>query len=611
MAEQKVVTSDFSGAIATTSEKKDIPNASRFAKGVNPFEDPAYITLSRVATKKSSTTVVTLPHWMVDGSPWNTDRYVYDSGGHIYTVNSSDVFTDSRTVSGGAGEGLAVYDNGLYYALATELGRYYPLDNSPSFSDSFTGWWIDSQLTTTGGGTAAADYVPPTSISEAATARQTFTARYDPVKKITIDVDVVGTGDWTVTLHNTNNDSLGTSTIVNGSMSTGDVDFTLSSVGRVKPGEEYHFHVTSTVADGGVDTDTATDLEGAEFTVTYGTLLDSTFHPMVEHLNLLVIGNGNYIATFDEATYNPNRVHLPKGFEIRAMAKMDEFVVAEAYKGSTIREAEAAKRFYWNGTSSTYDYSTDITVGACNAIGTTQKQLIGVYGHRGSVYRGNELEQSVAEIPKLVRGKYVEVYPGAIDEFEGRTLIGYAASTDDTSGFEMGVYEQGSRDERLPKALNMSYLVSTGTTQSANLKVSMVKVFGQDIYIGWQDGVSTYGVDKIALGDNAIASGAVWESLIFDGGDPEKYMQAIKVEIAFEALTSGQSVTPKYKLDRTAAFTTGTAASTVGDTEISAYIDTLCKEAEWGFNLASSSNTFPKITSVKFVYDDLSEEDED
>ncbi|KKL16472.1 hypothetical protein LCGC14_2495230, partial [marine sediment metagenome] len=358
MAEQKVIISDFSGAVATTSEKKDIANSARFVKGMNPFEDPAYITLSRKATKKSSTTVATLPHWMEDGSPSNTDRYVYDSGGKIYTVNSSDAFTLSRTVSGGGGEGLGIYSNRLLYAQATELGSYFPLDSSPSFVDDFASWWIASQLTITGGGTGSTDYSTTTAINEGATHRQTFTATYDPVKNIIIDVDVVGSGDWTVTLHNTNNDSLGTKTIVNGSMSTGDVTFTLASVGRTKPGESYHFHVTTTVADGGVDTNVNSDLEGAEFTATYGTLLDATFHPIVSHLNLSVIGNLNYLATFDDATYNPNKIQFPKGFEVRAMAKTDEFVVAEAFKGSTLREAEAAKRFYWDGISPTFNYST-------------------------------------------------------------------------------------------------------------------------------------------------------------------------------------------------------------------------------------------------------------
>ena len=610
MSEQTLIITRFEGAIGTTSEKTSIPNAARFVKGLNPFEDPHFITLSRKATKKSSTTVVTLPHWMVDGSPWNTHRYVYDSGGKIYQFTSADSPSLLRTVTGGGGEGLLVFDNYLYYALGTEIGRYGPLDGTPAFDDAITSWWIASQLQDTGGGTGETDYVPPTTISEAATARQTLEDITDSIVSITIDVDVVGSGDWTVTLHDAANTSIGSKTIANGSMDTGDVVFTFASVLRVKSGEDYHFHVTSTAADGGVDTDTAEDLEGAEYTVQYKALIDATFHPMVDHLNLMVIGNGRYLATFDQANYYPNKILLPAGFEVRAMAKTDEYVVAEAFKGSTIREAEKAKRFYWDGISSTFDFSTDITVGACNAIGTINNQLLGVYGHKGAVYRSSsqaELEDIYAKIPKLVRGKYVEVYPGAIAEYEGNALIGYAASTDDTTGFEMGVYEFGSEDSKLPKVLNMSYLASTLDTQGTNVKISMVKVFGKDIYVGGQTGATTYFVDKIALGDSALAAGS-WESLIFDGGSPDHNMQAIKVVVTFEALTIGQSVTAKHKLDRTASFTTGTAASTVGDTEAKVFINTVCKEAEFGFDLASTSNTFPKITSVSFVFDPLDKE---
>ena len=120
-----------------------------------------------------------------------------------------------------------------------------------------------------------------------------------------------------------------------------------------------------------------------------------------------------------------------------------------------------------------------------------------------------------------------------------------------------------------------------------------------------------FGVDKVSLGDNAVAAGS-WETRLLDQDMPkDQNFQAIKVRVTFEALTTGQSVTPKYKLDRAVSFTTGTAASTVGDTEVEVYINQLVDEAEWGFDLASSSNTFIKITGVEFVYDDLAGEDED
>jgi hypothetical protein len=137
----------------------------------------------------------------------------------------------------------------------------------------------------------------------------------------------------------------------------------------------------------------------------------------------------------------------------------------------------------------------------------------------------------------------------------------------------------------------------------------MVKAIGNDLYIGWRDNTS-YGLDKIARGDGAVAS-ASYESLIFDNGDSKMDFLPLSLSVTYEALTANQSVTPKYKYDRAATFTTGTASNTVGDTEVEEGLYVRCKELEIGFNIASTSNTFVKVTEVKLEYDDLSEEKED
>ena len=72
-------------------------------------------------------------------------------------------------------------------------------------------------------------------------------------------------------------------------------------------------------------------------------------------------------------------------------------------------------------------------------------------------------------------------------------------------------------------------------------------------------------------------------------------------------MSAGQTVTPKYKLDRAAAFTDGTAA-TSGDTRVELPIYTRCREIEFGFDLASTSATFIKVTGVILEYDTLESE---
>ena len=395
---------DFQAGIGTLGQKRDRVGSARFTKNLNPFEDQDYITLSRKTTKKSSTTVANLPLWMEDGSPWTTDRYVYDLGGKVYKVNSSDVVSLLRTVSGGAGEGLKVFDDYAYYMLGTDIGRYGRLTGTPAFDDSLTSWWDGaiSDIQTTGGGTGATDYSTTTSINEGATHRQTFTAGKDPLKEITIDVDVVGSGDWTVTVHDTENNSIGTKTIVNASVSVADITFTFATPLRLTIGNEYHFHVTTTVADGGVDTNVNSDLEGAEFVVEYGVLIDTDFHATVVIEDLLVTANERYLATFNQATYDPCAIAFDPGFKVRTLIKNEEYVIAECYKGESPRLAEESKRYYWDGIQPSFNFSEPISIGSPNASTFVKgSDFAGVYGFRGTLYDVNHPSNRRGWYPKL------------------------------------------------------------------------------------------------------------------------------------------------------------------------------------------------------------------
>ncbi|KKL48949.1 hypothetical protein LCGC14_2320400, partial [marine sediment metagenome] len=530
MARKTLTIVDFQSGIGTLGQKRDRLGSARFTKNLDPFEDQDYITLSRKTTKKSTTTVANLPLWMEDGSPFVTDRYVYDLGGKIYKVASNDTVSLLRTVSGGAGEGLKVFDDYAYYALGTDLGRYGRLSGTPAFDDTLTSWWDGaiSDIQTTGGGTGQT-YSTTTSINEEVTHIQTFTAGKDPLKEITIDVNDTGDDpDWTVTIHDSENNVIGSKQILFASMSTGDITFTFASPLRLTIGNIYHFHVVTSTTTGApkVTTNVASDLEGAEFIVEYGVLIDVDFHPMVVIEDLLVVGNERYLSTFNQATYDPNAIVFDPGFQVRTLLKNEEYVIAECYKGASPRLAEEAKRYYWDGIQPSFNFSEPISVGSPNAATFTKgENFAGVYGFRGTLYDSKPENELTDEIPKLVKGKHIEVFPGAIDNYENRILVGYGGLTDDTAGVEQGVYEYGGQSSDTPIGLNLPFIISTGNTQGTNQKIGLVKVIGKDIYIGWRDN-ATYGLDKVTLGDNAATSG-IYESLIFDGGNPKKEGLAI------------------------------------------------------------------------------------
>lgn len=612
---QKIIIKGFSGGISSY-DKIGIKDSARFIKSLNIHEDPGKITLMPAMTKSSGSTVTDLVKWGVDTTPFATDKYFYDLTGNIYKLTSGGTWSVDRaggTVGNGtAGQGMAVFDDYLYYATSTSIGRNGKLSGTPAYDDDFLTDGT-TNVDQSGGGTGAADYVPPTSISEVATARQTFTPTRDPVKAIIIDVDVVGSGDWTVTLHDSNDVSIGSVAIVNGSMSTGDITFTFSTALEVTIDNEYHFHVTSTVADGGVDTDVATDLEGAEFSTLFGILKANTdWHPMIEHLNFLAIGNNDFIAKWDRATYNPNFISLKRGLKVRGLGKWREWLTILAVPNNTISDTTKGRIYYWDGVQSSFNFFDDVSFGAPNTIFDQRNELIGVYGTNGGLYLGNAPFQEVQPIPNLARGKNLEVAPSGITGWNGKTYFGVGFLTDDGSSLEQGVYEYGSKGDQFDEVLNYAFPISTGTTQATTVKIGMVKSFGDTLYVGFRDN-TTYGVDTVKMSDNSITSG-VWESLIFDDGNPQKEKLALKIVTTFEALVANQTITNKYKMDRAASFTGGTAVSTVGATRAETRLPVASqrhREMEWGFTIASSDGSYPVVTSTTLFFDDLREESDE
>ena len=617
MANQSVIQTSFSGI--SPDSKSGLPNSARMVRFVDIYDDSDSLTLNPKTVKDSSSVVVDLIKWIVEGHPYTTKLYGYGDAGHIYSEDAG-TWADLRTVSGGAGQGLAVLERALYYATSTTLGRYQYIDSTPTFNDDFLSDGIENldpgsaaSLDTSGN-----TYTLATSIAETATHRQTFTPTRDPIKTIQVLVASKGTGNWTLTLHDADNVSLGTVTITNGSLTNSvDNNFTFTTPIRVRTGQSYHFHLTSTVADGTVTTTTASDLETVDFHIFFGILIANTkYHPMIIHTDgtrgQIVIGNNNYFASYNGITYHPNKIQIEPGYEIRGFYKENEFVVAFCWKGSDVAGAEEGRLFYWDGISPYYNYSKPITGGLPNAMINFKNNAFSILGHTGEMNLGTEPFMKIQDIPQLPKGKKVEVMPGAICIWQDRVHFGVGSSDDAT--VEQGVYEYGNTSDRATSSnsiatecLNYAYKISTGTSQSTTLSIGALHPRGTKLYIAWKDN-TTYGVDKVTLGGDPSASGG-WESLILDvGGEgknlksmPQKEKSAYKIIITYDTLPTGCTITPKYKINREASWNLGSAA-TATSTEAELLINKRYKEIQIGFDIVATVN-YPTITSVVFIFD--------
>lgn len=598
----------FNGGISE-SEASGPPNSARRLMHLDIWRDPSFVSLFPKTTKISSTTMDALPTWMVDGSPFDTNRYVFSDSGAFFSLNSSDALTKLHTNGDSQGNGLGMIDNYVYQANATTLDRYGPLNGTPAQAADYIEDGthdIDQQVTGTGNA-----YTLQTSINEGATHRQTMALTKDPLRKIRVNIVSKGAGDVTLTVHDSQNRLIGSVTVTNANLADAtDEDFLFTTPLRINPNETYHFHLTVSTGTTTVNTGTSSDHEAVGFTAYYAVLIDADWHPMIEHNGKLLIGNERYIATQEgsiPSTYEPNRVPLGAGYSIRAFAKDDEFVVAVAVQGATNDTPEKCMLYWWEGTLDRPSFSRPFPASLVQMIHTDHKgRLVLVAGNKGTLYIGSGAAQftKIQDAPLLAHQKKITCYPGAITEWQDKTLIGYS-NTDDAS-FYQGVYGFGHGSGRLPEVLAHCFSISTGDKQDVDIRIGLVKAFGEDLYIGWRaaDG-TTFGLDKVELDDAPAATGA-YRSIYIDNGNPYKEKLASTLIIVHEALGTGQQVQCAYTINR-GSEVLGGYNSTTGSVATELIINSRYNEAVIGFDLIATT-TYPKILAVILIWNDLSEE---
>jgi len=85
----------------------------------------------------AGTVINSVPYWIIP-NPKDTNIYVYDGGGSVYTASGSIIsLSDAGNMSSSNGNGAEYYDNYLYLAKNTDIARYGPLNGSPTFNGSY------------------------------------------------------------------------------------------------------------------------------------------------------------------------------------------------------------------------------------------------------------------------------------------------------------------------------------------------------------------------------------------------------------------------------------------------------------------------------------------
>lgn len=522
---------------------------------------------------------------------------------------------------------ILLYKETQINASSTGLKAYYTLNNAATDSTSNA-----NNLTLTGSPSYTSDtpflspttrqdidksqvlagqtYTPPTSISETASQMVSFVPTKDPQKSISVLVASVGTGDWTITVHDSANLVVASKTITNANMTTGQVEFIFSSVWRPLINATYHFHVTSTAADGTVTTGTTTDLSTVDYRTYFQFLVEDTkWHPIAKMLQFLVIGNERYIAKYEATLYYPNYITLPAGWRVRCFAYWREYLAIGCMKGTNIYDFDSGRVYFWDGISTTYNFYIDVPEGGVNALLGSRGKLFVWPGYQGDmlIYQGGETADKMKRLPYSSADKYIEIYPGAVTMW--KSILHFGAGASDSTTFQRGVYSYGAINVRYNDSLSFDF-INSGGTYLDSVTIGMCMVVNKKLLIGYKDGIS-YGVDYVDASNSPATTGTI-EGILQDDNLTWKTKEALTVVATFIPLNSGESVTVKYKLDRDTSWTSAPAVTTVGATQakllISPNDSARCKEYQWAVDLATSVSTSPQLINVGIEVDNLETE---
>lgn len=588
-------------------------------------------------------------------------RWGIAQDGSLYRINSTNVLSKEAQLSSNGAAGILYnqISDQLYIPGQTTVSMYGQvttgITGNPTFrSDQFAqsesnspgctnlynpdDGFFDGDLRST----AMNTYSVLISLSEAPGNFCFFAPDIEPFYSIKVFILTPGSGNWTLTLHDSLNNNLGAVTIANANIVGGafnEFKFANQVRGFVNASQTgnsatYHFHLTSTVAGGTVQVVDPGDLTGANFLLYAYRLLQTNngWHPTALFTGsgkpLLCVGNGPYLSTYDfsddsgptNQQWQRHTLTFEPGDEVCGLSTNNQYLVIAVEHRSTNgnRNFQKGTLYFWSGSVNAPDFKISIPMGAPYGISTFNN--ITYFCCAGSLFAWSG-GQTVIKVRKLA---YQNTdYLGAVDNTivnpnmltsrYNLLMIGYPSKTTNTN-INYGVWSWGGVELMYPNSYGFSYGLANGQmnySAANNLQIGCVQNFVDSLYISWQytdsGGVVRYGIDVV---DNfsAPAPSFNWRSLIYDGGARYKTKLSLRYKINFLPLPAGYTLQATYSVNRGADVVSATAA--VGATSLEVEMNNArFHELQWGLNGTSSGATAPAtITGIVMEIDPLGSE---
>lgn len=673
----KIHTNYFQGG-AAISRKLGVANSFYYSQNLDFRSDPSQISvLPGMRTIASNMTdLITAMDQDLNGIRWGVG-----SNGGIYKINNSNVISKEAQMNSAGAAGIlynqvtdqlyipdqksvsmfgqvttGITGNPVFrpsqfaHSASTANGCVNLFNPSDGFFDGvarnnsqvigvgITPSTLSQVITNT-----TATYTVPTSLTEAQGNFCFFAPDIEPFYSIQIYIVAPGTGNWTLTLHDSLNNQLAQVTVSNALLKAnsynefkfGSQVRALVNASQTGTSATYHWHVTSTVADGTVGVINANDLSSADFLLFAYRLVQTKngWHPTAlftgAGLPLLCIGNGPYLSAYNfgndsnptNSQWSRHKLTFKAGYEVCGMTTNNQYLVVavERRSANASRNFQDGALYFWDGTTAAPTIVIDIPMGAPYGLYTFNN--VTYFACAGSLFAWSG-GQTVIKVRKLA---YQNTdYLGAVDNtivnpnmFTSRYNLlemGYPSSSTNPN-INYGIWTWGTVELTFPNSYSLSYTLANGyinnTAPISNLQIGCVQNFVDSMYTSWQytdgGGVTHYGIDLL---DNfsVAASSFLWQSLIYDGGVSYKVKFAARIKVSCLSLPAGCTLQVGYSVDRGAWVWSPTAAT--GDVGVIIDINKRFHEIQYGFQGTTNGGTDPlTIIGITLEVDPLPQEE--
>jgi hypothetical protein len=583
MAVQRLKFRNFSGGLSDDTKIGPANSASEL-QAADFRTSPALISFLRQPQQEND---ITLQSAIFDAC--NDDQ------GNIYFAADQYVYQRAPSTKGSGAAYTEIIDTGdsirdlffradlraLFLIGSHGISEYSPVGVgfSPVLSADKYGDYDMVTVTATGG-----EYPVPAVLTESELL--SFECTGEPVQDIFVRcvTKAVGTWDLDWELHDAANTVLQTGTVASTDITAGEeIDFAMAE--RLAIGSTYHIHVFSATPGTTLQTDATNTFPVASIRVRARRLVDSDAttgygHRTIAISNFHLICNERYVAKWEILStadnsmdgYEPHRLTFPSNYRSIGFATYSEYTAIACAIDNRADTTETGTSlgtiFFWDNTSSTYNFALDVPFGAPNSLFAHDNALL--FECKGIWYRwaGNEFT-TVFQFPgtdSFLKGDDDDA-PSAdfilraprigMAVLDGLVEIAFPYQTSNQLT-EYAVYSFGHNKSSLPMSVGKDYLLSTGHTsvqfdnETPFTGYTMLKKFGESLFICWQDLIGTdftYGVDVLNR-LSPYSRGLRWRSLWFDNDDPDIEKTPLALKVTFRPLPADTTVTPYILLDR-------------------------------------------------------------